>query len=267
MSVELEEQTQPTEETRKLLENVSVKPLGRGLLALYSMASLGVDISGLVVGFFFATFLLEVAKLNPEYTGTVFLLGQITDAISAPVVGKLSDNTNTNFGRRRPWMIFSAIPFGIVYVCMWQTWKVVENSGQGGIFAYYATIYVLYNIVGNLISVPFAAITPDLVTSYDHTTKLTEWKVATFTVVGIVVMVITSSLVEHYKGPDEKKGYSISSLIWGLASLLLPIVSGCFLRAYPSPPSPHLLHIYPPLVARIQDQWENCREELERKCS
>eukprot|EP01126_Amoeba_proteus_P021922 TRINITY_DN2228_c0_g1_i12.p1 TRINITY_DN2228_c0_g1~~TRINITY_DN2228_c0_g1_i12.p1 ORF type:complete len:226 (+),score=37.12 TRINITY_DN2228_c0_g1_i12:41-679(+) len=181
MSVELEEQTQPTEETRKLLENVSVKPLGRGLLALYSMASLGVDISGLVVGFFFATFLLEVAKLNPEYTGTVFLLGQITDAISAPVVGKLSDNTNTNFGRRRPWMIFSAIPFGIVYVCMWQTWKVVENSGQGGIFAYYATIYVLYNIVGNLISVPFAAITPDLVTSYDHTTKLTEWKVATFT--------------------------------------------------------------------------------------
>eukprot|EP01126_Amoeba_proteus_P021930 TRINITY_DN2228_c0_g1_i3.p1 TRINITY_DN2228_c0_g1~~TRINITY_DN2228_c0_g1_i3.p1 ORF type:complete len:351 (+),score=63.11 TRINITY_DN2228_c0_g1_i3:1212-2264(+) len=51
-----------------------------------------------------------------------------------------------------------------------------------------------------------------------------------FQVVGIVVMVITSSLVEHYKGPDEKKGYSISSLIWGLASLLLPIVSGCFLR-------------------------------------
>lgn len=53
------------------------------------------------LGFFFTTFLLEVAKLSPALSGFVFLAGQIVDALTAPAIGKLTDNTSTRWGRRR----------------------------------------------------------------------------------------------------------------------------------------------------------------------
>lgn len=85
-----------------------------------------IDSGPLIVGFYLTPYLLEVAKLSPKFTGIVFLIGQLTDgmvefillcyglililfltftAITAPVIGKLSDNTRTRMGRRRPWII------------------------------------------------------------------------------------------------------------------------------------------------------------------
>lgn len=75
---------------------------------LYMLVSIGY--------MFFAT---DVLLIAPGIIGTIFFLSKIWDAVSDPLVGYWSDQTKSRFGRRRSWMIFSAIPLSLAAVMMW----------------------------------------------------------------------------------------------------------------------------------------------------
>lgn len=49
----------------------------------------------------------------------MLLLGHLVSVVANPLVGQLSDNTRTRYGRRRPWIAAWTIPFGLFYACMW----------------------------------------------------------------------------------------------------------------------------------------------------
>ncbi|MFK7896127.1 MAG: MFS transporter [Myxococcota bacterium] len=65
---------------------------------------------------YFAT---DVLLIAPGVIGTIFFLSKIWDAVSDPLVGFLSDQTKSRLGRRRSWMLFSAVPFGGAAIMMW----------------------------------------------------------------------------------------------------------------------------------------------------
>ena len=58
-------------------------------------------------------FYSSVLGLSPVLYGLAAMIAQISDAISDPVVGTLSDNTRSRYGRRHPWMAASAIPIAV----------------------------------------------------------------------------------------------------------------------------------------------------------
>lgn len=95
-------------------------------------------VSGLIISIFLQSFLLEAVQLSAYWvhqitykghclidiamspqTGTVMLLGHLMSVVANPAVGQLSDSTHTRWGRRRPWIAWWAIPFGIFYACLW----------------------------------------------------------------------------------------------------------------------------------------------------
>lgn len=84
---------------RKLIIKIGY---GMGEGGLYTVSS--------VLGFFQQTFLLEVAQISATYAGIILLAGECFDAITDPFIGKMSDQTKTPLGRRRPWILFGAIP-------------------------------------------------------------------------------------------------------------------------------------------------------------
>ncbi|HEY9299617.1 MAG TPA: MFS transporter, partial [Phormidium sp.] len=105
-----------TPESEKL--NLSTKlAFGAGDVGAAITANIGV--------FYTAYFLTDVAGLNPGLAGWVLLVGKIWDAINDPVVGVLSDRTKSRLGRRLPWMLYGAIPFGITFFLQW----IVPNFG------------------------------------------------------------------------------------------------------------------------------------------
>lgn len=89
----------PMHEAAPLLPAASALSLRMRLL--YALGGLGVYGGHVLFGFFFQTYLLEVARLAPALTGVVLLLGQLSDIVSTPLVGKFSDNCHTACGRRR----------------------------------------------------------------------------------------------------------------------------------------------------------------------
>jgi hypothetical protein len=73
----------------------------------YGMGEAGCYLVSAIQGFFMSSFLLEVAQLDANLSGVVILSGECFDAVSDPLIGKLSDQTRTRFGRRRPWLFVS----------------------------------------------------------------------------------------------------------------------------------------------------------------
>src|SRR5688572_22830196 len=85
----------------------------------FGAGDLGAAINASVIGFFLLAFLYDVAKLRVESVGLIYFIAQFWDAINDPLIGTLSDRTRSRFGRRRSWMLFAAIPFGLAFAMHW----------------------------------------------------------------------------------------------------------------------------------------------------
>ena len=85
----------------------------------YGYGDLGLSISWTIVGFYFMYYLTDVALINPAWVGAAILLGRLWDAFSDPIFGRFSDQTSTRFGRRRPFILGAAIPYGLTFFLLW----------------------------------------------------------------------------------------------------------------------------------------------------
>ncbi len=81
-------------------------------------------ITSIVTTFYLSPFLLEVARVRPATVGIIVLVGRVLDAFTDPLVGALSDHTKSRFGRRRPWMFFSIVPFACSFGALFWTWDI-----------------------------------------------------------------------------------------------------------------------------------------------
>ncbi|MFT7587554.1 MAG: GPH family glycoside/pentoside/hexuronide:cation symporter, partial [Cellvibrionaceae bacterium] len=84
------------------------------------------------IGFLFTPFLLNVAGISPFLLGWIFLIKQPWDAINDPLMGQLSDRTESRFGRRKIWLIVATVPLALLFVMSW----LVPDVSIWGKFAY-----------------------------------------------------------------------------------------------------------------------------------
>ena len=122
---------------------------------------------------FVTYFLIQVAGLRPELAGLVQLIGRTVDAFTDPAMGRLSDACRWRWGRRRPFFVLGALPFGASFALMW-----IDVSGwtQLEMFAYYTTLYVVLSVAMTVLSVPYLALQPELASGYDARTSLNAYR-------------------------------------------------------------------------------------------
>lgn len=144
----------------------------------FGAGDMGAGITATLTAFSFLIFLTNVANLRPALAGTVLLIGKIWDAINDPVVGYLSDRTQSRWGRRHVWMIAAAIPFGVFFFLHWIVPDVTPNESvsQWGRFAYYVAVSVCFNTAFTAVNLPYTALTPELTKNYDERTSLTSYR-------------------------------------------------------------------------------------------
>ena len=89
-------------------------PLPRSVAITYSLPSAGVGFALFMGSIFFFKYATDVLGIAAAAMGWILFASRFWDALSDPIVGFLTDRTRTRFGRRRPWMIASALPLGLI---------------------------------------------------------------------------------------------------------------------------------------------------------
>ena len=81
----------------------------------FGAGDVGPAVATAIMSFFLLYFLTDVARISPAAAGLILLLNKIWDSVNDPLVGMISDRVHTRWGRRRPWFLFGAIPFGLTF--------------------------------------------------------------------------------------------------------------------------------------------------------
>ena len=84
----------------------------------YGVCDMGGNLFFTAMAFVFLFYLTDVVLIKPALAGVIVAIGKIWDAVTDPVVGYLSDRTDTRLGRRRPFMLVGAVPLFIATVIM-----------------------------------------------------------------------------------------------------------------------------------------------------
>jgi glycoside/pentoside/hexuronide:cation symporter, GPH family len=160
----------------------------------YGAGDLGPAITAMILLTFLSPFLTNVAHLSPGLAGQSQLVGKIWDAINDPIVGMMSDRGNLfgekvkqRWGRRYPWMLVGAIPFGLFFFLQWLVPFGVEN--QLGLFAFYTLISILFNTFYTVVNLPYTALTAELTQDYDERTSLSSFRF-TFSIGGSILALL-----------------------------------------------------------------------------
>ena len=141
----------------------------------FGAGDMGAGLTSNLVVFSFLVFLTTVAGLSPGWASTVLLIGKVWDAFTDPIVGLLSDRTQSRWGRRHSWMLFGSIPFGLSFCLMW----VVPNVESATLkFVYYVVVSILFFTSYTAVNLPYAALTPELTQDYDERTSLNSFRLS-----------------------------------------------------------------------------------------
>lgn len=151
----------------------------------YGLGDLGPAITANLLVFIFLPFLTDVAGISPGLAGQVLMIGKIWDAINDPVIGFLSDRTESRWGRRHAWMIWGAIPFGLFFFLCW----VVPPFGEWGTFWYYVIVSIFFNLGYTMVNLPYVALTAELTPDYNERTTLNGFRF-TFSISGSIFSLI-----------------------------------------------------------------------------
>jgi GPH family glycoside/pentoside/hexuronide:cation symporter len=196
----------------------------------FGAGDLGPAVVAAINGFFLNAFLLDVAGLRPATAAAVFLIVKIWDAVNDPLMGTLSDRTKTRWGRRRPWLLFAAVPFGLLFFLQW----VVPPLSEFGKFWYYLIVAILLDTAYTAVNVPYAALTPELTHDYDERTSLSSYRFS-FSILGGVFAAFLHTVIIDTIAPPGGEGniytaYMISAAIWAVVITVPNFVTFAFTR-------------------------------------
>jgi GPH family glycoside/pentoside/hexuronide:cation symporter len=149
-------------------------------------------------------------------------IGRIWDALNDLIVGTLSDRTRSRWGRRRPYLLFGSIPFGIAFVLMW---LIPPANDQAVLLIYYTAMYIVFDTLFTLVNVPYIALTPELAPTYDERTSLHSYRMAFTIGLGLVGAVAPLAMVDAIAGPGasleaRRSAYALMAVMLGAVSIV-----------------------------------------------
>ena len=113
-------------------------------------------------------FFTNVVGLSGKFAGLIMTIGTLWDAVTDPLVGIISDNRDPRKGRRRPFLLVCAIPFGIVTWLLFTAWDFVEIQQK----IYFIIVALLFYTFQTLIDVPYTSLSGEVTDNYDLRSKL-----------------------------------------------------------------------------------------------
>lgn len=175
----------------------------------------------------FMFFLLTAFGIDPFLAGLLGGLPRIFDALTDPIMGFISDNTNSRYGRRRPYIFAGAILSGVLFAVLWQ---LDENNTPMYNFWYFLILSLVYLIGNTLFSTPLIGLGYEMTSDYNERTRLmafsqTVGQIAWMIVPWFWVLIANPNLFE-----TQAEGVRQLSIVVGLLCVGLGVLPAIFCR-------------------------------------
>jgi GPH family glycoside/pentoside/hexuronide:cation symporter len=169
-----------------------------------------------MVGFWLLFFYTDVYGISAAAAGTIMLVARFWDMAIDPVIGIVSDRTNTRWGKFRPYILYGAIPYAVLAILTFTT----PHLGEVGKIIYAGATYVLLMTAYAAINLPYSALgavmTDD---TYERAGLNTYRFIAGFTG-QFVVTGLALTLAEFFGGGDKAQGFQYTVFLFAGLSLV-----------------------------------------------
>ena len=186
----------------------------------FGIADIGGNLFFTAMGFWTLTYLTDTVYLAPALAGIAIMAAKIWDAVTDPLVGFLSDNTRSRFGRRRPYLLFGALPFGL---SLWLFFTKPALTGQSALFWWALLMLCLVNTAMTLVNIPYSALTPELTSDYNEQTSLNAYRFLCAGIGTIMGAVIVMPIVGLFS--SKAVGFSAAGAVIGGIILITTLIT------------------------------------------
>ena len=139
----------------------------------YGFGSLAYGIKDNAFNYFLLFVYVQVFGLSPDLAGLAILLMLVIDAISDPLIGYYSDNMKSRWGRRHPFMYFSAVPVAISFFLIWDP---PDNLTQSQLFWFLLIVGAIIRTAITIYEIPSNALGPELSKDYVERSSLLSYR-------------------------------------------------------------------------------------------
>ncbi|ECI3509972.1 MFS transporter [Salmonella enterica subsp. arizonae] len=176
----------------------------------YGLGDAGGTVITCLIMNFLTFFYTDVFGPTPALVGTLFIALRVFDAISDPVMGIITDRTQSRWGRFRPWQLWIAIPIGIIGVLTFT----VPDASMGVKITWAFGTYLLLSVGYTAINVPYCALINTMTTRHEEVIACQSWRFVLCGVAGFLVSVGLPWMVDFLGQGNAAQGYQ-----WGVGVL------------------------------------------------
>jgi GPH family glycoside/pentoside/hexuronide:cation symporter len=185
---------------------------------------LGYGLGDTASNFFFQVFNIfllyyytDVYGIDPALIGVMFIVTKVVDAISDPVMGLIADRTNSRWGKFRPYLLWGAIPYGVMGYAMFAG---PESSDTGRLVYAYVT-YTAMMLAYTVINVPYSALMGVMSPSSIERTSISAYRfVCAFSAAWLVGTFVTP-LKNILGAGNEADGFRLTMMLFAVISVAL----------------------------------------------
>ncbi|HEA15039.1 MAG TPA: MFS transporter [Pseudoalteromonas prydzensis] len=215
----------------------------------YGLGDTASNIIFQTVMLFLTFFYTDIFGISPAIVGTLFLVVRIIDAITDPLMGALTDATRTKYGNYRPYLLWLAIPFGVISII---TFTTPDLSPTGKVIYAFVT-YTLLMLVYTAINIPYSALGGVLSRDPSERVSIQSYRFVFGMLGGLLVSACTLPLVSWFGKGDNALGYQLTMILMSCFGVILFLICFRFTKERVVAPQQQTLS----LKAQMATLWQN----------
>lgn len=187
----------------------------------YGIADLSCNLVWQMISLYLMFFYTDIMGLPAYYAGLMFLVTRLVDGVADVLMGLVIDNTNTRWGRCRPYLLMGAVPFGLLCVMAFY----VPDFGLTGKLWYAFLTYLCLSFLYTLVNIPFCAMLPFITNDSKERTTLSAVRIVMGSLGSTIVAVATLPLVHSLGQGNQQSGFLYTAMIFGAIAVFFLLLS------------------------------------------
>ncbi len=185
-----------------------------------------------MVGFWILIFYTDTFGISAAAAGTIMLIARFWDMASDPLMGVISDRTRTRWGKFRPYILWIALPYGVLAVLAFST----PDLGQTGKVIYAAVTYLLLMTAYTAINLPYSSLGAVMTSDSYERTSLNTYRFICAFIGQLIVSGLALTLANRFGQGDTARGYQLTVVLFAVISFVLFLVTFRTTRERIQPP-------------------------------